>query len=101
MTQFSVYDQLGIEDDRPPEETPYIESAADKAEKERQEKLAAQQDIAFQIDEVQETAKNSLDFLAGLATPDTYKYAFPPVYLSVWQWLLTYIHKVRDFSQRA
>lgn len=103
MTQFSVYDQLGIEDDRPPEETPYIESPADKAEAERQAKILADQnkDIAFQIDQVQETAKNSLDFLAGLATPDTYKYAFPPVYLSVWQWLLTYVHKVRDFSQLA
>lgn len=103
MTQFSVYDQLGIPDERPPEETPYIQSPQELDEQTRQEEIikSSSSEIAFQIDEVQETAKNSLDFLAGLATPETYKYAFPPVYLSVWQWLLTYIHKTRDFSQLA
>lgn len=58
-------------------------------------------ETSFQVDQVQESARNSLDFLAALATPDVYKYLFPPVYLSVWQWLLTYIHKKRDFSQLA
>lgn len=57
--------------------------------------------IAFQLDQVQESAKNSLDFLAALATPDTFKYLFPPVYIAIWEWLLTYIHKTRDFSQLA
>jgi hypothetical protein len=57
--------------------------------------------IAFQLDQVQESAKNDLDFLAALATPDTFKYLFPPVYKSVWNWLLTYVHKTRDFSQLA
>lgn len=57
--------------------------------------------IAFQIDQVQQSAKNDLDFLAALATPETFKYLFPPVYKSVWQWLLTYVHKTRDFSQLA
>lgn len=97
MTQFSIYDQLGIPDERPPEETPEIIPATQSnyiPESESEE-------IAFEVSQVQETARNSLDFLAGLATPDTYKYAFPPVYLSVWQWLLTYVHKTRDFSQLA
>jgi hypothetical protein len=57
--------------------------------------------VAFQIDQVQLSAKNDLDFLAALATPETFKYLFPPVYKSVWQWLLTYVHKSRDFSQLA
>jgi hypothetical protein len=57
--------------------------------------------VAFQIDQVQSSAKNDLDFLAALATPETFKYLFPPVYKSVWQWLLTYVHKSRDFSQLA
>jgi hypothetical protein len=56
---------------------------------------------AFQIDQVQESAKNSLDFLAALATPETFKYLFPPVYQSIWSWLLQYVHKSRDFSQLA
>ena len=60
-----------------------------------------QPEIAFQIDQVQESARNSLDFLAALATPDTFKYLFPPVYQSIWNWLLQYVHKPRDFSQLA
>lgn len=56
---------------------------------------------AFQIDQVQESARNSLDFLAALATPETFKYLFPPVYQSIWSWLLQYAHKTRDFSQLA
>lgn len=56
---------------------------------------------AFEIHQVQESAKNSMDFLAALAMPDVFKYLFPPVYQSIWQWLLTYIHKTRDFSQLA
>ena len=58
-------------------------------------------ETAFQIDQVQESAKNSLDFLAALAMPDTFKYLFPPVYKAIWEWLLTYVHKPRDFSQLA
>ena len=67
------------------------------------ESTASERDIqdAFQIDQVTESAKNDLDFLAALATPETFKYLFPPVYKSIWQWLLTYIHKKRDFSQLA
>ena len=58
-------------------------------------------DNAFQVDQVQESAKNSLDFLAALATPETFKYFFPATYISIWQWLLLHAHKVRDFSQLA
>lgn len=58
-------------------------------------------ETAFQLNEVQATAKNSLDFLAGLATPSTFKYLFPPVYQAVWRWLVENAHKTRDFSQLA
>lgn len=59
------------------------------------------QEYSISQQEVQEAAKNSLDFLAGLAMPLVYKYAFPPVFISVWFWLLSTVHKVRDFSQLA
>jgi hypothetical protein len=61
----------------------------------------ADSDYGFHSDQVVELARGSLDFLAGLATPSTFKYLFPPVYIAVWQWLLTYVHKTRDFSQLA
>jgi hypothetical protein len=93
----NLYDSVGVDQPPPPSEAE-IEQARLQAEAQHSEKL---QDIAFQIDQVQQSAKNSLDFLAALATPDTFKYLFPPVYQSIWQWLLTYIHKTRDFSQLA
>lgn len=56
---------------------------------------------SFKVDEVQELAKSSLDFLAALAMPAIFKYLFPETYHAIWQWLLTYVHKTRDFSQLA
>lgn len=51
--------------------------------------------------EVQSLARQDLDFLAGLAMPDVYKYAFPDVYKSIWTWVLKYLFALRDFSQLA
>lgn len=56
---------------------------------------------AFDSSQVIDTCRNSLDFLAGLALPEVFKYYFPPVYITVWDWLKTYVHKPRDFSQLA
>lgn len=59
------------------------------------------QEITFSADQVIESAKNSLDFLAAISMPTVYQYAFPPVFLAVWTWLLSFVHKTRDFSQLA
>lgn len=56
---------------------------------------------AFRTSEVESNAKNSLDFLAALALPTVFKYLFPPVFQGIWTWLLSYVHKSRDFSQLA
>jgi hypothetical protein len=61
----------------------------------------ATQTIAADAQQIQESARNSLDFLAALAMPDVYKYAFPIVFTGIWQWLSGFSHKVRDFSQIA
>jgi hypothetical protein len=58
-------------------------------------------EATFKTSEVQENAKHSLDFLASLALPTVFKYLFPPVFQAIWFWLLSYVHKVRDFSQLA
>lgn len=63
--------------------------------------LAHTQEISASTSEIHDAAKGALDFLAALAMPLVYKYAFPPVFLAVWQWLLEYIAKPRDFSQLA
>ena len=62
---------------------------------------AGLQNISADAVQIQESARQSLDFLAALAMPDVYKYAFPMVFLGIWQWLSSYAHKVRDFSQLA
>lgn len=59
------------------------------------------EEAAFNAKEVATLAENSLDFLAALAMPTVFTYYYPPVFLSVWAWLLSYVHKVRDFSQLA
>ena len=56
---------------------------------------------SFRTAEVEDSAKNSLDFLAALALPTVFKYLFPPVFQGIWTWLLSYVHKTRDFSQLA
>lgn len=55
----------------------------------------------YKTSEVENNAKNSLDFLAALALPTVFKYLFPPVFQAIWVWLLSYVHKTRDFSQLA
>lgn len=57
--------------------------------------------VAVQSLEAQELARQSLDFLAALALPTVFRYLFPPVFKAIWQFLLSYIHKERDFSQLA
>ena len=59
------------------------------------------QEVSLHAEEVNAAARESLDFLAALAMPTIYEYAFPPVFISVWAWLREYIHKERDFSQLA
>lgn len=61
----------------------------------------ATQTIAADASQIQESARNSLDFLAALAMPEVYKYAFPSIFTGIWQWLSGFSHKVRDFSQIA
>lgn len=59
------------------------------------------EEAAFDAQQVTDLARESLDFLAALAMPTVYQYAFPPVFLAVWNWLKEYIAKQRDFSQLA
>jgi hypothetical protein len=73
--------------------------------------LVEKQDLEAEIDEIQqlgatseeiqEVAKADLDFLAALIMPLIFKYSFPPVFKSVWTWLLDYVHQARTFPQLA
>lgn len=58
-------------------------------------------DPNFDAQEVFKLAKSSLDFFAAMALPDTYKYSFPPIYLSIWEWIKEFVHKQREFPQLA
>ena len=98
-----IYDKYGVEFDATP--TDSLEKALNNTTKLADSEVPfigpTSIDTAFQVDQVQNLAKNSLDFLAALATPEIFKYFFPSVYISIWQWLLLYVHKTRDFSQLA
>jgi hypothetical protein len=58
-------------------------------------------EAVFKTDQVSELARTSLDFLAGLSMPLVFKFCFPPVFISIWLWLVSFVHKARDFSQLA
>lgn len=58
-------------------------------------------DASFDSQEVEKMARESLDFLAALAMPTVFRYLFPDIYKAVWTWLLSYVHRTRDFSQLA
>lgn len=59
------------------------------------------QEASFDAAQVQEIARTSLDLLAALAAPMAFVFCFPPVFLSVWIWLLSYVNKLRSFPQLA
>lgn len=86
----NIYESLGFE---PTQET-YEDAAAKEAITEE-----TIQEAVLETQQVHDLAKQSLDFLAGLTLPTVFKYFFPPVFLSVWDWLTSYAHKTRDFSQ--
>ena len=45
----------------------------------------------YNASEVEELAKNSLDFLAALAMPLVFRYLFPDLFKSAWNWLISYV----------
>lgn len=51
--------------------------------------------------EVFKLGKTDMDFFAGLALPEVYKYAFPPLYLQFWALIIALFYKPRDFSRLA
>lgn len=59
------------------------------------------QEIDIETAQIEQTAKASLDFLAALTLPLVFKYLFPEVFKTIWQLLINYVHRPRDFSQIA
>jgi len=59
------------------------------------------QDIGASAADIQQAAKLDLNFLAALIMPTVFKFLFPTVFLSVWVWLLSFVHIARIFPQLA
>lgn len=93
----SVYEDLGF--GTPPEAEQKIIPASVAAAYE--EEQPSTETYTFSAPQVQELAKNSPDFLAGLAMPDVFKYMLPPMYQAAWQWLVDNIKEGRSFPQLA
>lgn len=58
-------------------------------------------EASYNRDEVIEAAKNDVNFLAALCMPLIFTLLFPSIFISIWQLLLQYVHKTRDFSKLA
>ena len=59
------------------------------------------EELGASVEEISNLAKVDLDFLSALIMPLIFEFCFPPVFKSVWNWLLSYIHKPRSFPQLA
>ena len=59
------------------------------------------QQIGASNEEIQNAAKNDLDFLAALIMPTIFTFFFPDVLKAVWTWLLDFVHTKRTFPQLA
>lgn len=60
---------------------------------------ATTQEINASQQEIHDASRDSLDFLAALIMPTVFQFLFPAVFKTVWNWLLSYVHKSRDFSK--
>lgn len=96
----SLFEKLGGSQDEAAVIAQQLEESKD-SNNPRPDLFDEPQEHTFDATQVQDLARGSLDFLAGLAMPTVFKYLFPPVFQSVWLWLVDYIHKTRDFSQLA
>lgn len=68
---------------------------------EAEAEMAATQEASFDAAQVHELAQRSLDFLGAMAAPLVFKFCFPPVFLAVWNWLISFVTKPRTFPQLA
>ena len=60
------------------------------------------EEVGASATEVQDLAKQDLDFLAALIMPTIFEFCFPKVFKSVWDWLLSpSFYSVRSFPQLA
>lgn len=66
-----------------------------------QELQQINEQVGFEYEQVFQVAKTDMDFFAGLALPDVYKYPFPDLYIQFWQLITAILYKKRDFSQIA
>lgn len=57
------------------------------------------EEVVLDSIQVQNFARESLDFFAALCLPTVIKYLFPKVFQAIWRWLLSYVNRIRDFSQ--
>lgn len=94
----SVLEELGFEEDVPQQKQIAQEIAALSASGQVEESIDS---FTFSTTQVQELARSSPDFLAGLAMPDIFKYMLPPMYIAAWDWLVENVQKGRTFPQLA
>lgn len=72
-----------------------------ESEEDLPEYVSATDNVSADAHQIQNAARSDLNFLAGLAMPDIFKYYFPIIFTGIWQWLTELSTKTRDFSQIA
>lgn len=94
----SVYEELGFDVSDLPTAKPIAQAVSSALDGKTEPTVDT---YTFSAPQVQELAKSSPDFLAGLAMPDVFKYMLPPMYHAVWEWLVENVQQGRTFPQLA
>jgi hypothetical protein len=58
-------------------------------------------EVGVNIQQAHNLAKQDLDFFSALLMPTVFKFLFPPVFKSAWNWVLSYVNIPRTFPQLA
>lgn len=65
------------------------------------EEVLLTEEVTVSSEEALQVIKSDPDALAAVAMPEVFEYCWPPVFTSIWFWLLEIVHKKRDFSKLA
>lgn len=79
----------------------YVPSSKQRTQEFSAEPASEIEEVGVSAQEAHALAKQDLDFLAALVMPLIFKFLFPPVFKTVWDWLLSYVDKPRTFPQLA
>jgi len=58
-------------------------------------------EVGYDREQAINACKNDLNFFAGLCVPDVFRFFFPPIFLAIWNLIVTSVHEPKGLLQLA